>query len=55
MSLKARREVEKKKGIPTYLVPKEKKVREVVERERSWAGFYTDPALPQALRQFLHK
>lgn len=40
-------------GVPAHLVPKEWVVAEELERVTRWAGFYTDPALPQAQRQTL--
>ena len=41
---------EKEKGLETHLTAKEKEAREGDERERSWAGFYHGPVLPQAAR-----
>ena len=43
------------KGLQTHLVPKEKGVREVDERARSWAGFYGGLDLPQDQRSLLRK
>lgn len=36
------------KGRQTHLVPREMEAREVDERERRWAHFYTACVLPQA-------
>ena len=43
------------KALQTHLVPKENEEREVDERARSCAGFYTGPDLPQAHRWLLWK
>lgn len=42
-------------GAPAHLVPKERVVAEELERVPRWAGFYTDPTVPQAQRQALHR
>jgi len=46
---------EDEKRPQTHLIPNKKEAREVNERAKSWAAFYSSPALPQAQRQPLGK